>query len=69
MVFADEVTREDRKGKQNRIDWLNRQPYAVQYQVLGSRKKVDALQSGLLKEHHIERPWKDIRQHYEDGLL
>ena len=67
-VFADEVTREDKGGKENRIQWLNNQPGGLQYQVLGSQKKVQALNAGLLKENDIERPWKDIRHKYEDDL-
>lgn len=68
VVFTDEVTDKDRAGRQNRINWLNDQPHRVQYQVLASQKKTQALQAGLLKEKDIERPWKDIRHKYEDDL-
>ncbi|WP_422134939.1 hypothetical protein [Endozoicomonas sp. ALD040] len=68
VVFADEVSEVEKAGKESRIDWLNNQPGAVQYQVLGSQKKVQALNAGLLQEKDIERPWKDIRHKYEDGI-
>ncbi len=68
VVFADEVTNEDRAGKQSKINWLNKEPYSVQYQVLGSQKKTQALQEGLLTENDIERPWKEIKHKYEDYL-
>lgn len=68
VVFADEVTDEDKAGKETGIDWLQRQPAQIQYTVLNSRKKAQALNEGLLKEKHIERPWKDIKHYYEDDL-
>ena len=68
VVFADEVSNEDRAGKQSKIDWLHDQSYLTQYQVLASRKKVEALQAGLLKENDIDRPWKEIKHKYEGDL-
>ncbi|MGI9278183.1 MAG: hypothetical protein ACR2PX_00920 [Endozoicomonas sp.] len=68
VVFADEVSQEDKKDKESSVDWLNNQPGTVQYQVLGSQKKAQALNAGLLQEKDIERPWKDIRHKYEDGI-
>ena len=68
VVFEDEVSDEDRSGKQSKIDWLHDQPYSTQYQVLASQKKVEALQAGLLKENDIDRPWKEIKHKYEDDL-
>ncbi|WP_067519499.1 hypothetical protein [Endozoicomonas ascidiicola] len=68
-VFDDEITSEDKAEKETRIQWLQKQPGQLQYQVLGSQKKAQALNAGLLKENHIERPWKDIKKYYEDDLL
>lgn len=65
VVFSDEVTPEDRAGKEGRIDWLERQAPGVQESVLGGRKKRAALQRGLLKEHQIATPWRVLRQRYE----
>ena len=68
VVFFDEVTTGDKAGKENRIQWLKNQTGGLQYQVLASQKKMQALNQGLLKENDIERPWKDIRHKYEDDL-
>lgn len=61
VVFKDEVSAADRQGKQNRLDWLNDQPAAVQESVLNSRNKRIALEKGLLKENAIATPWKVLK--------
>lgn len=65
VVFADEVTENDRKGKQTRIDWLKQQSTDTQYHVLGSEKKVAALERGLLRENQIATSWKRLKAYYQ----
>lgn len=65
VVFKDEVSAEDRQGKQNRLEWLGDQPSDVQESVLNSRKKRIALEKGLLKENAIATPWKVLKVHFE----
>lgn len=60
-VFKDEVTAEDRQGKQGRLQWLNDQPAGVQESVLNSRKKRIALEKGLLNENAIATPWHVLK--------
>jgi len=62
VVFRDEVTAEDRKGKEDRIAWLKRQSPGVQEGVLGSRRKRAALQRGLLTERQITAPWAILKK-------
>ena len=65
VVFEDEVTEEDRKGKENRIDWLKKQTASVQESVLSSRKKRSVLERGLMKENQINTPWRVIKRGLE----
>jgi hypothetical protein len=65
VVFADEVTAEDRAGKEDRISWLKRQHPGVQESVLGSRRKRAALQHGLIKESQISTPWRVLKKRFE----
>lgn len=67
VVFADEVTQEDRAGKETRIEWLKRQEASIQDSVLGSTKKRAALQKGILKENQIATPWKVLKIRFERG--
>lgn len=64
VVFADEVSDEDKVGKQERLEWLKRQPVAVQYGVLGAQGKVAALDRGILRETEIATPWRVLKQKY-----
>ena len=64
-VFADEVTEEDRAGKEDRISWLKQQPPAIQQSVLRSQKKAAALNNGLLTEQQIATPWNVLKQRYQ----
>lgn len=64
VVFADEVTDEDRKGKEDRLSWLERQAPGIQESILG-RKKRAALDKGLLKENQIATPWRALKKRYE----
>lgn len=65
VVFEDEITDEDRAGKQSRIDWLKAQPADVQAAVLGGQRKRSALQAGLLSERQITTPWYVLKARYE----
>ncbi len=62
VVFYDDVTDEDKAGKEDRIAWLNKQPDYVRFGVLGSQKKVAALDRGLLPENAIATPWKVLKK-------
>ncbi|MCW8830556.1 MAG: hypothetical protein OQK32_03440 [Gammaproteobacteria bacterium] len=65
IVFIDEVTAEDKAGKESRLDWLKKQPPGVQESVLNSRKKRAALQSGILRENEIATPWNVLKKKYQ----
>jgi hypothetical protein len=64
VVFADEVSEEDRAGQEDRIEWLKKQPAYVQEDVLGSKAKRAALEQDLLKESEISTPWRVLKQKY-----
>ncbi len=64
VVFADEITEEDRAGKTDRITWLKQQRPAIQEAVLGSRKKRAALVRGILRESEIGTPWRVLKKRY-----
>ena len=65
IVFIDEVTDEDKAGKENRLDWLKKQPPGVQASVLNSQKKRSALNQGILKENEIGTPWNVLKKKYQ----
>lgn len=60
VVFADEVTDEDKSGQTTRIDWLKSQDRNTQKAVLGHDKKVSALHQGHLTQGMIATPWKHL---------
>ena len=64
-VFADEVSEEDRAGKEDRIAWLARQAPERQAQVLGGRAKQQVLRAGLLREGEIATPWRVLKKRVE----
>lgn len=64
VVFADEVTDEDRAGAEDRISWIKRQPPEIQEAVLGSRMKRGALDQGKLTEGQIGTPWRVLKIRY-----
>ena len=69
IVFNDEITSEDRDGKEDRIGWLKRQRQSLQEDVLGSRNKRAALEKGLLNENQIATPWQVLKKRYaSDGV-
>lgn len=61
VVFADEVTKEDRAGRETRVDWLKNQPAGQQISILGPNK-ANLLQRDLLKENEINAPWSVVRK-------
>jgi hypothetical protein len=67
IVFEDEISDEDRAGKETRIDWLNKQPEGVQEGVLNSRSKAAALRDGILAENQIATPWKVLKVRYQNA--
>lgn len=62
VVFADEVSDDDRAGQETRIDWLKQQPPGVQRAVLGAAQKAAALKRGLIGEGQIATPWRVLKQ-------
>ncbi len=64
IVFEDEISDEDRDGKENRIDWLKKQTGSMQEGVLAGRKKRAALQRGILRENEIATPWNVLKKRY-----
>lgn len=64
-VFADEVTEQDKKGKQDRISWLQHQDHDTKQAVLRSGHKVAALNGGVLTEQQISTPWKVLQKRYQ----
>lgn len=66
VVFVDEITDEDRQGKDpGRIAWIRAQPVHRQTAVLGGARKQAALASGVLRENEIGTPWKVLKAKYE----
>lgn len=64
-VFDDEISAEDRAGKEGRLEWLGSQAPGVQRAVLGGLKKRAALQGGVLRENEIATPWRVLKRRYE----
>lgn len=64
-VFDDEVSDEDRAGRQTRIDWLKAQPADVREGVLGGWRKAWAFEQGHIGERSIRTPWRVIEQRLE----
>jgi len=64
IVFRDEITDEDRDGKEDEISWLKSQNATVQIGVLGKHKQA-ALAAGTLKKNEINTPWRVLKTKYE----
>lgn len=63
VVFKDEITDEDRNGKQSRIDFLSHQPLEMVKEALGGHPaKLKAFQAGLVNERSIATPWATLRK-------
>ncbi len=61
-VYADEISDEDRKGKEDRVSWLKQQPSRDQAAILGGVKKQQAFARGHVKEGSIATPWRVVKQ-------
>ncbi|AWL12826.1 hypothetical protein HMF8227_02374 [Saliniradius amylolyticus] len=64
VVFKSEITKADRDGKEDRIEWLKQQPGDIQLNVLNSVNKQKALLAGVLTERQIKTPWKTLKVLY-----
>lgn len=60
-VFGDEITDEDRAGKQTRSEWLRAQPGALQDAILGQAKG-RAFRAGHVPEFGLRTPWRVLRE-------
>jgi len=60
-VFADEITDDDRAGKQTRSEWLRAQPGAKQDQIIGQAKGA-AFRAGHVPEFGLRTPWRVLRE-------
>lgn len=60
-VFGDEITDEDRAGKQTRSEWLRAQTRGVQDAILGQRKG-NAWRAGKVPEFGLRTPWRVLRE-------
>lgn len=65
VVFDDEVSEQDRSGRQERLDWIAEQPAAVQDAVLGGENKGRAFRDGQISEGMIATPWRVVKQRLE----
>ncbi|MBU2979014.1 hypothetical protein [Alteromonas sp. C1M14] len=62
-VFIDEVTDEDRAGKEDRINWLSNQPGNVRVGILGVYKS-NLLKNGVLKETMINSKVRALKKRF-----
>ncbi len=60
VVFTDEITDEDRAGKQTHAEWLRGESIDVRQSVLG-RNKAAAFDAGELLDTEIFATWRDVR--------
>jgi len=65
VVFADEVSKADKAGKQTRPDFLKAQPPGLRASILGGQKKRAAFDAGHIPESAISTPWKTIKKRLE----
>lgn len=65
IVFKDEISKEDKAGQIDRVNWLKQQPFNVQKGVLGARQKIAALHKDILRESEIATPWRVLKKKYE----
>ncbi|MCB5187372.1 hypothetical protein LG200_05055 [Methylobacillus caricis] len=61
VVFKDEITDEDREGKETPLETLDRMTPAQRIGVLG-KKKNEVYQDGQLKQGMIKARWKDVQK-------
>jgi len=61
VVFDDEVTDDDKQGRQSREEWLKHQPRRTQIDVLGGVKKQKAFEAGVLPQSQFGTPWRVVK--------
>lgn len=61
-VFADEITENDRNGRQSAFEWIRSQPQNTQVGVLGGQRKQRAFAAGELQEGELRATWAVVRQ-------
>jgi len=62
VVFADEVTDSDRKGKQTRVDFIKKQSKDRREGILGGKGKRVAFDAGHIAEGSIATPWRIVEK-------
>lgn len=65
VVFADEVSADDRAGKQKPGEWLKKQSAQRQADVLGSKAKANAFRAGHIPDNAITTPWNKLKRRLE----
>lgn len=68
VVFKDEITEEDKEGKETPIEALERMAPMVQRGVLGKHKH-EAFRDGLLTQGMVNAPWSKVRQRLGKTLV
>jgi hypothetical protein len=63
-VFRDEVSADDRGGRQDTVGYLRSLPADRQDQILGQAKAA-ALRAGVLAATDVDKPWKALKERYE----
>ena len=64
-VFEDEISDEDRAGRQTRSEWLRGQTFDTRRTVLGGFRKAAAFDRGWVPENALRTPWKTLRPRLE----
>jgi len=62
VVFRHEVSKRDRAGKENRIDFLKRQSPSRRAAILGGHKKRIAFDAGHIGEGQIASTWQNVEK-------
>jgi hypothetical protein len=60
-IFVDEITDEDRAGRETMTKFINDQPAAKQDAILGGKAKGWAWRQGHLSARQVRTPWKKLR--------
>lgn len=68
VVFKDEITDEDKEGKETPMEALERMSPMVRRGVLGKHKH-EAFREGLLTQGMIKAPWSKVRQRLGKTLV
>jgi len=68
-VFTDEITDEDRAGRESRQGFLQAQSADRQAAILRGKNKAWAFRNGHITSRSLDTPWRDIRSRLErDGV-